>query len=262
MIKEEKPFSSVFQFFYRTIFALTSKQREENLQYYSSASLVKIESSPEKFQDNQDIVGLLIDLSGEKNNSCIDFECGWGHRLFLLKRHFNNVYGTAASEVTFKASHLLNNHFGETCFISPSPLQSFPKPEIPINAILCESALQHLNKDEVEQVLKEWLTWLEPGGVCLVRLKKYPFEDLAEGCVYRVDDKEVGTRYFISWTMAEIHALVEKLNQYCQEQGLDITFTIQDPTSHLDGKTSDTPDFVAIIAQRSGFNSSSKSKQF
>ena len=70
------------------------------------------------------------------------------------------------------------------------------------DGILVDSALEHLNKDEVYTMMDKFFHWLRPDGTLLVRLKLTD-----TGKIYEIKDG-VGTRYFTSWTLEEIEKLL------------------------------------------------------
>lgn len=103
-----------------------------------------------------------------------------------------------------------------------------------LGGILVDSALQHVNHDDVYVALKQWQMWLEPGGTLLFRLKVTD-----HGNAYVIHD-EVGTRYYTSWTQQEIDELLEFT------QKLGFTIQQQQEVPHKD-VVAGTPPFYQII---------------
>lgn len=100
--------------------------------------------------------------------------------------------------------------------------------------ILAESALQHINKSEVKQLIPKFAEWLVPGGVLLIRLRRSP-----TGGVFMTRDA-IGERYFTSWTEGELTVLTKILSEY---------FDIFD-TTYVEHKEPGRPGFFMILARR------------
>lgn len=115
--------------------------------------------------------------------------------------------------------------------------------------VLVDSALQHVNHDDVYDAIRQWYGWLEPGGTLLFRVKQTD-----HGNVYVIHD-EVGTRYYTSWTEEEIAQLLI----FAEEMG----FRVQDQqaVAHRDAVAGTPPFYQIVLVKDRAGNKVSKQPQ-
>lgn len=106
-------------------------------------------------------------------------------------------------------------------------------PENSVDAILAESVLQHVPKNDLQKVLNRMITWLRVDGILFARLRQ------GEGRVFCVNDV-VGERYFTSYTKPEIEAIISSLNQV----------TLMEDVKIVLHKVSDRPGFASFVLKK------------
>jgi len=123
----------------------------------------------------------------------------------------------------------------------------FPHFDRSYKGILAESMFEHLNKDDVRSLVKDFWKLLVKEGVLLFRLKLSN-----SGKAYKVIDG-IGERYFTSWTLAEI----DELKNEMRETGYEVLEVAEPLAQHIDsiheaGKEGvvSKPPFYTIMAKK------------
>lgn len=106
-------------------------------------------------------------------------------------------------------------------------------PENSVDAILAESVLQHVPKQDIHLILNRMVTWLRVDGILFARLR------LGDGRIFCVNDV-VGERYFTSYKKQEIEELIQSLHQVYLVEDVRIVMH----------KVSDRPGFASFVLKK------------
>lgn len=121
---------------------------------------------------------------------------------------------------------------GVTCPLVNEDIMTFRGVRGSFDGILCESALEHIQKAKLQDIFHRFCDWLRYDGVLLMRIR------MGDGRVFRSWDK-VGERFFTSYTEDEIKRIVNKNGK------MKVISTHIDP--HIDPTR---PSFYSILFQR------------
>jgi SAM-dependent methyltransferase len=138
--------------------------------------------------------------------------CGTGRDLSVLASMGFSYLGIDSSK------GMLNEAINNRNIRGPvlnTDLESLALVESSFDGILIDSAVEHMRKSVVEDVLEKLYKSLKIGGILLIRFR------LGSGRVFMVEDV-VGKRYFTSYKKSESKKLLQKngfliLDEYCSD---------------------------------------------
>jgi len=154
--------------------------------------------------------------------------CGTGRDLKVLREAGFRYLGVDSSKGMLAEAVSSRNVDGP---VLCTDLESLDLADCSFDGILIDSAIEHIRKSDVDDILEKLYKSLKKGGILLLRFR------LGDGRVFEVEDV-VGTRYFTSYKREESQKMVNS-------NGFEV---IKDyHTKHLDD---DRPGFHAYILRK------------